>query len=302
MDDREIIQWLWHYGYFYLTEVDKDDLDGLRLTDQIVIDAIAKAQAFVGQDLDVHTAEIYGRRSDPDGVLGPATIAYFQTPRCAYPDFGPEVQRATGGGSWPAGCHESWPSNHAVGIRVDRQRMPSRLQPIFDDVIARVTRAYADIGMVLIWGESKVNIDFAFEPLRGATIGLAIVPSGARCNTHIWCKYDPSYQPSDLANQWCRLIAHELGHNMGMGHSRGGIMNPSIVSGVFTDTAWRGDPSYPLLRRYFGGDPVTPKPKPDEPDEPSPPQGKIVIRGEFWAELEDGTKTAVSIPTPKPSI
>ena len=45
-------------------------------------------------------------------------------------------------------------------------------------------------------------------------------------------------------------------------------MNPSIVSGEFTPTAWRTDPAFPLLKRFFGGEPI----ELDEPDpEPDPP-------------------------------
>ena len=111
------------------------------------------------------------------------------------------------------------------------------------------------------------NTHITWERGRG-WIGLAIVPNRPGCKSAIWAKFDTQYRPRDLINQWARLIAHELGHNMGMSHTRGGIMNPSIVSGPFTKRAWRGDPAERLLTRFFGGEPI----ELDEPDpEPDPP-------------------------------
>jgi hypothetical protein len=53
---------------------------------------------------------------------------------------------------------------------------------------------------------------------------------------------------------------HELGHNAGLDHSRGGVMNPSIVSGLAP--SWAGDPSEPILNRYYGGEPIEQPPVP----------------------------------------
>jgi hypothetical protein len=92
----------------------------------------------------------------------------------------------------------------------------------------------------------------SFTRLGGSAIGLSIVPSRPTCNSRIWTKYEISYRPSDVFNLWPRLFAHELGHNMGLGHTRGGIMNPYILAGAFTATAWRNDPSERQLRSYFG--------------------------------------------------
>jgi hypothetical protein len=106
-----------------------------------------------------------------------------------------------------------------------------------------------------------------------STIGLAIVPGAPQaCGDRVWARFAERYQPSDIVNQWARLVAHELGHNMRLQHTTGGIMNPSILSGPFTTNAWRNDPSYGILARYFGGVPILDQP--DEPNLPVPPTGK----------------------------
>jgi hypothetical protein len=66
------------------------------------------------------------------------------------------------------------------------------------------------------------------------------------------------------------LIKHELGHNSGLGHSRGGVMNPSIINGL--PVSWKNDPSESQLRKWYGGEPV-PGGNPLPPDTPQPPTG-----------------------------
>ena len=195
----------------------------------------------------------------------------FETPRCGCPDpQGPidsdgvpeSSLELLGSGSWPHDCHT--PGIHEVRIKIDYSRMPSFLEPIIGEILDLVKSAYLTMGMTLSFVESgPVNIDFSFERLRGSTIGLARVPNNPGCSSRIWCKYDPGYQPSDLINQWARLIAHELGHNMGLHHTRGGVMNSSILSGVFDANEWVGDPSERFFKAWFGGH-EQPQPPPSQ--------------------------------------
>lgn len=196
----------------------------------------------------------------------------FDIPRCGCPDVAtedyPYVTKdelstlATGSGAWPAGCHPDWPNNHSMVYSVNKSRMPSFLDSVFEPAWDLCAQAYADIGLVLIRDDGNPNVNSIITFERGAGwIGLAIVPgSGLRCNSKIWAKFDYRYRPSDLLNQWARLLAHEIGHNNRLSHTRGGIMNPSITSGVFTPTAWRNDPSFKYLKAFYGGEPVQPKP------------------------------------------
>lgn len=189
-------------------------------------------------------------------TLGGDTDTLIKAPRCRIPD---NVPHSLGSGSWPHGCYGE---GHEVRIKIDQSRMPGFLEPVFDEILGLVKQAYLEIGMMLNFVESgRINIDFSFERLRGSAIGVAIVPRGPSCNDRIWCKYDYTYQPSNVVKLWAILIMHELGHNMGLGHTRGGIMNPSILS---LPASWSGDPAEATLRRWFSGHDTDPPPPPPE--------------------------------------
>lgn len=221
--------------------------------------------------------------------------SHMSMPRCGHVDI-IDADAMNGSGSWRAGCHSDWPKNHCVKIKFDYGRRPSWWEPVWDRCWLLVRQAYADMGIVLQEAKSgeQVNIDVNWEPGRG-WIGLAIVGRNQTCNTRIWAKFDTRYKPGDLVNQLARLLAHEFGHNMGLSHSRGGIMNPSITSGTFKPTEWRGDPSEPYLRRWFGGQPVNigqpPKP-PTEP--PTPPTEGIINSGSVY--LSNGNTYSLAAP------
>jgi hypothetical protein len=293
---NDIIEKLWAYGHFNNpgcpTGVCAGDRAKLTLDDAAVRTAVASYQSFMGADFDRLSARYHGRPGVADGLVGPATMDLLDLPRCGCPDF---LAAAVGSGSWPAGCHPDWPNNHAFTVNVNKSGMPAYLADVVEDAWGLCRASYADIGIVFIREDGNTRANTTVTWTRGAGwIGLAIVPSGPRCGDTIWAKFDNQYRPSALLDQWARLLAHEFGHNMGMGHSRGGIMNPSIVTGPYTRTAWRGDPSEALLTRYFGGVPVDvspdpPTPDPDDPDPPSPPVGRLTFRGEFEAYDEAGT-------------
>ena len=272
METNDIIQKLWQYGHFHNTDVKEAELPSLRLTDREVKIALQSYQDFFAVELDRFTAERHGRISVADGDFGPATQDLLLMERCGYPDY--SIEAANGSGSWPSGCHPKWPSNHCFTIQVDKRGMPSYLKDTFEPAFALVQQAYANMGIVFLREDNNPKANTVITWQRGSGwIGLAIVPRNPKCGERIWAKFDNRYQPSQLLDQWSRLIAHELGHNMGMSHSRGGVMNPSITSGVFTKTAWRGDPSEPLLRRMFGGVPVNlTGSDPIPPISPQPPE------------------------------
>jgi hypothetical protein len=283
MHDTDIIQLLWDTGHFRnpdrMTDVQEDDLKDLTLDDPVVKEAVASYQEFFKDEYEGFGKLTMQRSVQVDGVIGPATMELFSMERCGCPDFETTAQ-ATGSGSWPSGCHSEFPSNHAVTVSVDKRRMPRFLNDSFESIWDRVVECYADIGMALIRkdGATRPNIEFYWTNLPGSTIGLAIVPNGPGCRSAIWCRYDVGYNPRDTFNQWARLIAHEIGHNMSLRHTRGGVMNPSILRGEFTSTAWRGDPSERILSRYFGGEPIGgPAPPPPPPVPPPPPTDKVVI-------------------------
>lgn len=298
--DQIIIQKLWQYGHFnnpdMPTGVTEDDLATLNILDEPVRTAIASYQTYFSSEYH-SLAEQYGANTTrPLGHMDPATFDLLNMPRCAVSDFVPD-----GTGSWPKNCHPDYPGKHAITIKVSTSRLPSFLSPVFEQVWELAVASYADMGLAIIRTEdAKHNLSMSFEVLRGSTIGLAIVGRNQSCGTDIWCKFDPGYNPRDTINQWARLLAHEWGHNMGMGHTRGGIMNASITSGQFTRTAWRGDPAESTLRRYFDGIPITP---PTEPpvDPPTDPDPDVWFSGEFIRH-EKGKPDKSFILIPKPEI
>lgn len=310
MDGEAIKQRLWDLGHFRNPErptgVEEGDLAGLSLTNEAVKTAIRSYQDFMREDFDRISIEEHSRPGKADGEVGPATMRLFAVQRCGCPDYGPDVELAVGRGSWPAGCTKEYPDNHTFVIYWDKRNMPGFLSGVIDRCIELCYAAYRDMGIVFITSpdSSRCNTVASWERGRG-WIGLAIVGQNQRCNTKIWAKYDTRYQPRNMVDQWARLLAHEFGHNMGLRHSRGGVMNPSISSGPFTRRAWRGDPSESILRRWFGGEPVPPRDQPDpEPppnDDDQPPVDGLKFRGEFEA-VKDGKSLGKFILIPKPEV
>ncbi len=270
MTNRDIIRLLWDTGHFRnpavpeTWNVQAEDLKSLRLGDAVVKAAAQSYQRFLAGALEPLAAKHHGRMPLMDGEVGPATAELFQLERCGCPDYAAAVEEATGSGSWPAGCSPKFSHYHAISVSVSEQGMPAFLQPVFATVWANTDAAYAEIGLKLIRedGNRGANIQIGFERLSGSTIGLAIVGRGQTCRTSIWAKFNPGYQPANVVREWTSLVKHELGHNMGLSHSQGGVMNPSIVTGL--PVSWRGDPSEPILARWFGGKPVPSDPQAPE--------------------------------------
>lgn len=306
MNAERIKRFLWDKGYLKKQVPDEQAVDKLLLTSREVRDAIAEFQAFNATALRPLTYKHHGQEPEHDGVVGPATAELIDMPRCACPDVGPDVEMATGSGSWPAGCHPDWPNNHAFTVSFNNSP-PSYLGSLSDpnSVISRAWElcrlAYADMGMVFI-REDGPDANTQVIWTRGAGwIGLAIVPNRPQCHETIWAKFDNRYSPNDLVNQWARLLAHEFGHNMGKGHTSGGVMNPYILSGEFTPTEWRGDPTESTFRRWFGGKPVDID-GPDDPGPgpgPDPEPGEMTITGELTVHVGDKQRKFITIPKPE---
>lgn len=284
-------EFLRQYGYL------ASDAEPRSFKDVTLTSAIAKYQRF---DANVQNLkEATGEALLPDGKIGPATAYAMAMPRCSCPDN--EVGAALGTGGWK-GCH-GLNDGHKMIVRINHSRMPDFLKPYWVEIHRRKQRAWAEIGLLVIYTDEDgkdiitgervtgtVNSEHSFE--RGSGwIGLAIVGNGSnqRCSSKIWAKFDIRYQPRDILSEWTILGLHEEGHNAGLEHTRGRIMNPSIVNGL--KPTWKGDPSESLLSRWFGGEPVD---VPDgEPPEPDPPDGDTPRIGEpigpAW-ELYTGIK------------
>lgn len=246
------VEQLIQYGYLQPGEYGSID------TDERVVDAIARYRDF----MQLYTLD---------------TQELFEIERCGCPDIMPD---STGSGSWRVGCHPDWPRNHAAVYRVNKSRMPAYLRDSFEEAWALMVSAYANVGLAIVRNDTGNNYNslVTFEAGRG-WIGLAIVGRNHTCNSRMWAKFDTSYGRSftrqRLIWQWAFLLAHELGHNCGFGHTRGGIMNPSLINGTFHPDQWRrnNDPAFPTLRRWYSGQPLTDPapiwsiPQPEQPRE-----------------------------------
>lgn len=271
---EDIIQFLYNTGHLEAPfgveqgDLTQDDVDKLSLSDDIVKEAVRSHQS-LDANYDLFAAAIHGRECIPDGDVGPATELVLDLPRCGERDYRTKrhiaeamnVGEAVGRGNWPR-CHGVG-DFHAVSVKVTNSP-PSFLAPLFDKVKSRVVEAYSEVGLLIRWdAPSPVNIDFSFVNSSSGWIGLAIVGTNQGCNDRIWCRYLSTYRggstDDQIITQWTTLIKHELGHNCGTGHTRGGVMNPSIVNGL--PVSWKGDPLHSWLVDRFGGIPVPTTPE-----------------------------------------
>jgi len=292
---QDIIGELFRLGHFRNpstpTGITEADLPRLTLADAEVVTAVKSYQDFNR----VALTQIYAREKGHvnvaiDGEVGPLTAQLLGLDRCACPDFQPleEVAEATGNGSWVHSCDVKRPGVHVIRVFVDKDGlarqnsprtvpMPAFLEPVFESKVwPLVVAAYRDIGVDFVrvntYQECQIDLGWKIpqQYAGGGTIGLAELPGSPQsCANRRWGRFNELYQPGDLINMQARLIAHELGHIMRLQHTTGGIMNPSILSGPFTMQAWRGDPSFGILVRYFGGESIVDQP--DEPNLPVPP-------------------------------
>ncbi len=268
LTDSELKQRLWDYGHFFSPEalaidkVKEEDLPMLSLDDKVVKAATRSMQTFMSPVMDHLTMKLGQPLGSYVGEMDEPTRLMMEVPRCGQPDFlDPEKRKAIGAGSWPEPCQKA-----GVKVHLNKQRMPSQI-PI-DAVIADVVAAYASVGLKIIFVNSatEANIDTYWTPLAGGTIGIAQFNSRS-CSGRVWCKLDTGY-----AGYMRSLIAHEWGHNCNLEHTRGGIMNPSILPDPSPFGWHKTDPSYSTLKRFFGGDPLVPdQPPPIDPGDPKPP-------------------------------
>jgi hypothetical protein len=231
----------------------------------------------------------------PDNPPPPGVVFAFDDPDLQQivlrmQDDAAKPQQIGGRGNW-RGCHGR--AGHTAIFRWDRSHLPAHLRPVFLKVLRLVQRAYAETGLLLrftdedgadllngddLSGET-VNSQCSFVPAASGWIGLAIVGKNQRCSDTIWAKFLKTYRggtsEQQVTNQWFTLIAHEILHNCGSGHTAGGIGNPSLITGL--PMTWRGDPSWRYLTQQFGGTavPIPGDGGGDGPDEPPVPPSDV---------------------------
>ncbi|MDB4786207.1 hypothetical protein OAG36_00585 [bacterium] len=289
---EKIIQFLRETGHLQFPFGERSEVQNVK-------NAIKSYQSMYANELAPLIAKHHSTRSSPetriDGVVGPAFSKLMKKPRCACPDYTAQsnIEQAQGNGNWK-GCHGI--GNFHSAIVKFTNKPPSFLRSSIDEIWANVVKTYDDIG--LRWRRDdqtrNPNITVSFVQPSGGWIGLAIVGQNQRCNSEIWARFSKNYKPNNLVREWTTLFNHELGHNCGLQHSRGGIMNSYLVQGL--KPTWRGDPSFRLLKNKFGGEPIDSKPeppKPPDPPTPNPPTGDIltsfVHKGETLSVVRNAT-------------
>lgn len=299
------------YEYGYLWHVPQSDIHKLKPNDPEVVAAMIAMSKMDGLRYTRHVLKEHGRQPDFDGVIGPAMEAMvLEGGRCPVPDIAPppgvffqfedpylqevalKMQRnaemAIGrGGNWP-GCHGIG-DFHCAAMRVNPEGMNPRVKPLWKQIMINVRKMYAGIGLLwkfidmdgvdLLTGEQftgSIQTDLTFVSKSAGWIGLAIVTTNESCGSRIWLKLLSTYvggtTDAQIINQVGTLLAHEGGHNSGLQHTNGGIMAPTIQTGLPTDVWPESDRSTPILRSLYGGVPV-PIPggvPPVPPDEPEP--------------------------------
>jgi hypothetical protein len=263
MNEKELIKFLDYYGHlrrpFGEAELNIGDPAKLTIKSGIVQDAIQSYRSFHSVPLEHIAAGIWPeeRSATPVGYgtalehgLDEATATLITTSRCSCPDYAAAEVAEAGTGSWQ-GCYNIG-QFHQANVKF-LNSPPAHIAADFDTIWQRVVDAYSEVGLYFsrVPASSFANIEVTFTELGGSTIGLAIVGSNEGCQSTIWAKFAPSYRPANLVSEWTTLLKHELGHNCGLQHSNGGVMNPYIIAGL--PVSWKSDVSFPLLAKRFGG-------------------------------------------------
>lgn len=285
ISDQGVLEFLHNYGH--MDWADHDDLGKLDLKNKDVQAAVASFQS-----LDINAEHLarkhHSRALRIDGDVGPATRELMTLPRCGCRDkptaegkmISEAIAEAQGSGSWPIpGCNLADSDRDKVhSVRINLRTSGMQLsQSYLDKCIEAAQRCYEEMGVrgvyILNGDPREAEMDIRFEHLRGSVIGWNQFPTPGTCNQVIDGRLDIGYTPSNWL-WFANLMVHEhLGHGAGLNHTRGGIMNPSIV--LVDPLSYRGDTSERTMRRYFGGvdvgpTPGGPGPEPD-PDPEDPP-------------------------------
>lgn len=333
LSDKEILIKAFKSGLHFhpnMPNLHNLDLDRVSKMDGSEADAKDLIRSFQASDinLDILSLSEHGRLPNFDGNIGPATRALASLDRCAMPDFAPppgatfdtgnpelnkaiESQQryvellhaeAMGTGSWPS-CDPQRPGVNSFRVNLNTERCPTTIKNYLQKALEACVECYAEVGFavryILDGDPNESEISKRFESLGGSVIGWNEFPSPNTCNQVIEGRLDTGYAPSDW-RYWANLEIHETGHGVGLNHTRGHIMNPSILL-VWRDSpkpniSWKGGPSESTISRYAGGLPIPVVAGPG-PTVPNPPisgsayaetkDGNIVLRGTFDLDIPD---------------
>ena len=292
--EQKLLRHAWQYGHFRnpaypdTHDVKQDDYWMLSVDDdELARQAIESVQLSDCQCDDLSHIH-HGRVLEVDGDAGPATIALLDIPRCQVPDFATDDDKfgLAGAGGW-SDCDPEREHHHEVVIKFDDRNAPLKWVDYMVEVLANAVKISADIGLSVRYISPSVDEDYQssveFKNIPGSVIGFYYLPQSSGCRRIPQGALDTSYQP-DVRMASLLWIHEGLGHGIGLPHTNGGVMNPSIRR---TELSWRNDPSWRRIRQLYGGEPL----EPTDP-RPPPPDDDFKVIAEFVA-AEAGQKFKV---------
>ena len=277
----------------------ESDLKFLTLKDKVVQDAVASIQSLDLQ-ADLLSHRHHDRAIQFDGDVGPATRELLTKSRCGCADYRRDDE-ATGSGPWPVpGCdptRKNQAAEHSIRINVNTAGMPYSID-YWKSFISRTRACSAEFGLsarYILDGDSKQSeISVTFASLaedegtdlpQDMVIGRNYFPQRGTCNQTLSGWITKRWNPSSIilhSTLWCH---EQLGHGIGLEHTRGGILNPSILP--IDPLTWDGDPHESRMRDWYGGvtipvddgdSPTVPIPKPPKDS----PTGFTYVDGQLY--------------------
>lgn len=272
--------------------ISQKDLPKLTADMPVVIEALRAFAMGDSYRYTNHVLNSHKRVPNFDGEVGPAMAMYVMDgARCPVPDFAPpagvsflfedpgvqqialKMQRdalaALGsGGNW-AGCN-NMPNIHCGAMLVNTAGISPKVAPHVKTILTAVRKAYAGIGFLwkfigmdgvdILTGEKfegTIQTKLSFVQSSSGWIGLALVGNRESCSSVLWLQLLATYiggtTVDQIINQQFSLLTHEAGHNLGLGHTNGGIMNPSLQNGLPVGVWSQNDPSTQKLISLYSG-------------------------------------------------
>lgn len=299
----------WNPALPNLHNIDEGRVKLMTGTEQDAKDMLRSRQSY-DINFDTLMSAIYSRfPPNPDklglygqGDDGPALQQLVDSPRCPLPDFppppnavfhydDPDLQKAVESmqaaaanppisGPYWRGCDSQRTDVHSLVIGIDTKEAPSVFLANQEKILEARRACAAEIGVSVRFVINPQSMDGlqqyqVYHYIAGGVIGMNYFPSSNSCGRIPNGSMDSSYNPSNWqlhANLGC----HESeGHGFGFNHTRGGIMNPSIV--LVWPLSWKGDTGWSQVTRYYPAKPLEGEPGPNPPPT-SPASQRVYLK------------------------
>ena len=271
-----------------LKNLDKGRVQKMNGSEQDALDLFASWQE-KDANVDLLVAYREGRSLILDGKVGAASETVMAFRRCPLPDYMPgpgdafdfddptvndivakaveskEAAKALKGPYWRA-CDPQRPDDtHSVVIGIDIRSAPSVFIANQSAILGARIACAAEIGVHVRFVINPSSMDGlqqyqVYRNIPGGVIGMNYFPSSNSCGKISNGSMDSTYNPSNWILH-AILGTHESeGHGFGFDHTRGGIMNPSIL---LVKHSWVGDAAWSQVIDYWPAVPLSPTPGPD---------------------------------------